>query len=515
MVEDTAVSTPETEQAAPRRNGGKSVLIGLLLSALSIVMLVLAQREFGGVWPLAFIALVPLIVAQYRFMPRRLSGLPLALGWAGYWLAWASLSAQIAPWPIPLFVPVVFFLIGLLVASFDRKLSERTGYKWFLLQLPVTWVAVDMLLSGNLASGGEGHYAQLVAPFYFMLSTVSIFGEASLTFFLVMLNCAIALVIIGALDKKRPPVDSVSVDPKVVRRTAITALAVTAAWFIAAAVLFTQTRSQQGEPAKVAAIQIGPTDGFNEAGWGPGNDQLEPDLAQLTEDAARQGAKYVVWGEIILNYDPREDKTQFVQKVARDNGVYLQTGFTVGTGPTASNIVGLWDPQGKFVGLYYKIHPVILDGEDFVQPKRYPVFDTSIGTVGMLICFDFSFEDPTRYMVAGGANIMSASVGDWTNFAPTRIATVQIRAAENRVPFIKGEDFNGSALIDATGKVLASADPGPDGGKAVLVGDIQPGPRNAIYTTIGPVFGYLCVLGLILRIIAQIVLWRRSRSAAT
>ena len=150
-------------------------------------------------------------------------------------------------------------------------------------------------------------------------------------------------------------------------------------------------------------------------------------------------------------------------------------------------------------GMYH-----FMDNEDFVQPVRYPVFETSLGTIAMIICFDFSFEEPTRQMVNGGAQLMGASVGDWSILAPSRIATVQLRAAENRVSFVKSESINGSAIVDATGTIVSSADMGPDGGEALLVADVPLGPRGAPYTSLGPLFGYLCVLLLVGRIALQV-----------
>ena len=52
------------------------MLLGWALVIASMVMMCVLQREYGNLWPLAFVAVVPAIVAQYRFMPRKLSGLP-------------------------------------------------------------------------------------------------------------------------------------------------------------------------------------------------------------------------------------------------------------------------------------------------------------------------------------------------------------------------------------------------------------------------------------------------------
>ena len=501
---------PESDAAgkAATRSGGRRLLAGIALSLLSAALMVMAQREYGGLWPLAFVAVVPAIVAAYRLMPRGLSGVPLGIAWLGYWLAWGLLNTQIAPvWSL-LLGAAIFGVIGALISSFDRRLAELTGYRFFLLGLPVTWTAFDMLFGQTLIIGGEGQYSSLVAPAPLLLQPLSLVGQSGLTFWLVMVNCAIALGVIALIDRRWAPKDSIPVRVPVpsrsLREVLATGAVVSVAWLVVGAVIFGQVRSTEGPSVRVAAIQPGPGMGYDAAGIGVDTPELRAKLVEMTKQAAAQGAQLAVWGEQVLKFDPRTDPNLFVQETARQTGMYIQTGWSVGELPLASNMTGLWDPQGDLVGIYYKIDPVIIGNEDFVQPVRYPVFETSLGTIAMIICFDFSFEEPTRQMVNGGAQLMGASVGDWSVFAPMRIETVQLRAAENRVPFVKSELINASAIVDATGTIVSSADMGPDGGEALLVADVPLGPRGAPYTSLGPLFGYLCVLLLVGRIALQV-----------
>ena len=53
---------------------GVRIGIGLALSALSGVLLLLAFPPYG-VWPLMWVGFIPLVLAQYRLMPRRWSSL--------------------------------------------------------------------------------------------------------------------------------------------------------------------------------------------------------------------------------------------------------------------------------------------------------------------------------------------------------------------------------------------------------------------------------------------------------
>ena len=64
-------------------------ILGVLLSALSGVMLLLAFPPYG-IWWLAWIAFVPAVFAQYRLLPAKYSSLAPAmylLVWLGPYLA--------------------------------------------------------------------------------------------------------------------------------------------------------------------------------------------------------------------------------------------------------------------------------------------------------------------------------------------------------------------------------------------------------------------------------------------
>jgi len=63
-------------------------LIAVLLSALSGLLLFLAFPPYD-LWPLMWVAFIPMIVAQYRIIPRKISSLTPAItvgGWLGGYL---------------------------------------------------------------------------------------------------------------------------------------------------------------------------------------------------------------------------------------------------------------------------------------------------------------------------------------------------------------------------------------------------------------------------------------------
>src|SRR3990172_12603524 len=56
--------------------------LGLALSGLSAVLLILAFQPYS-IWPLAFFAYLPMLVAAYRVLPRKWSGIAPAISIGG------------------------------------------------------------------------------------------------------------------------------------------------------------------------------------------------------------------------------------------------------------------------------------------------------------------------------------------------------------------------------------------------------------------------------------------------
>lgn len=98
--------------------------LGMILSALSGALLLLSFPPYGF-WPLAWVALVPALFAQYRLLPlkwSRLAGTLYVLFWLGPYLA-RNFGTQFGPF---------FTYLGVLIAvlsffmSTERKFHEVT-----------------------------------------------------------------------------------------------------------------------------------------------------------------------------------------------------------------------------------------------------------------------------------------------------------------------------------------------------------------------------------------------------
>lgn len=131
------------------------------------------------------------------------------------------------------------------------------------------------------------------------------------------------------------------------------------------------------------------------------------------------------------------------------------------------NAAALIEP-GQTRRVYRKCHLPELGLDKFVEAGEGPleVFETRIGKIGVLICFDMRFPEPTRVLALQGADLVVLPT-NWPEGAQVSADYIAVaRAAENRIFFATcdrvGEEngfrFIGkSKIIDPTGKILASA----------------------------------------------------------
>jgi len=494
----------------------KMIMYGVLLSALGGIMLGLGLESYGAFWFLAPFAAAPMVVAQYRFFPRKWSGLAMGVMWYVYYQMGYYIGVrQLVPWWVAVILAVMAGLAGLFLGSFDRIFNERTSFRFYLLTMPAVWVGWDFLFSDNLVHSTEGQIQYMLARAPILIQPISLIGAPALAYVMLMFGCAIGLAFVRLMDSRKPPADSPELSSPAFRKIFITAMTLTLSWVIISIGLFIKARISLGPTARIAAIEVGTGTGFDAAGMGEFNPKVKEVMERLSRQAAADGARMLVWPELGLNFDPRVTNKDWVPGLARETKTYIQASwFFTDPAEDQHNVVGLWAPDGRLLGTYNKIHPVPVAGEWFQQSISYPVFDTEIGRIGMLICFDASFYYPSRNLAIGGAQILASSNGNWKDAAVNRMGTAVFRAVENNVSFIKEELVTGAAMIDPSGTVVARTKipAGNDMPGTYLIADLPLGQGTTVYDFIGDFFGQLCVLGLFLRIYFQIRV-RRSVGA--
>ncbi|MHC4176164.1 MAG: carbon-nitrogen hydrolase family protein, partial [Planctomycetota bacterium] len=163
--------------------------------------------------------------------------------------------------------------------------------------------------------------------------------------------------------------------------------------------------------------------------------QLEPYVAQ----AARQRAGLVVFGECITSVgnslshvevaEPVPGPcTEYLARLAAEHDLHIVTSLHERVGHLIYNTAVLLSPGGKLVGKYRKVCLARDEYRGGTAPGReFPVFDTPIGKIGMMICFDVHMPEVARGLAANGAEIIAMPI------MGGHPALARARAIENQV----------------------------------------------------------------------------------
>jgi len=219
--------------------------------------------------------------------------------------------------------------------------------------------------------------------------------------------------------------------------------------------------------------------------------QLDTELAKLTENrerildfatqAAGQGAQLVVFPECALSgyvFDTLEEAressetvpgpfTSALEQLCREKQVHVVAGMLEAVGECVYNSAVLCGPAG-LIGVYRKTHLPYLgvDRLTTLGPGPYAVFDTPVGRLGMLICYDLRFPEASRCLTLLGADILILPTNWPVGADASPEYTAPARAVENRIFVVavnragveKGISFIGkSQIVEPSGKRLAMA----------------------------------------------------------
>jgi len=225
---------------------------------------------------------------------------------------------------------------------------------------------------------------------------------------------------------------------------------------------FSETAAPAPRKVRLATVHYKPT------GKSPRANCEE--YAPLVAEAARQRADLVVLGETVpyvnTKLKPHETAesipgptTDYFGKLAAEHKLHIVLSLYEREGHLVYNTAVLLGEDGKLIGKYRKVclpHGEVANG---VAPgSDYSVFDTKIGKVGIMICYDGFFPEVARELSNRGAEIIAWPV--WG--CNPRLATA--RAAENHVYLVSStymqpkDDWMISAVFDRSGKPIAKAE---------------------------------------------------------
>ena len=208
-------------------------------------------------------------------------------------------------------------------------------------------------------------------------------------------------------------------------------------------------------------------------------------MEKRAKQAKKAGAKLIAFPELSLTgytvrdraYElaepvPKGDSVQEIERIAKNQDIHMVFGAierSARTGAVLHNSAVLVGPKGyvgKYQKMYLPTHSVFEEKRYFRQGYQADVFETEVGKIGMIICYDIYFPEITRLLCLKGANLIiciSASPSVRRGFFETLTAA---RAIENGVFLayvnLAGiEDglqfWGGSRIIAPSGRIISQA----------------------------------------------------------
>ncbi|UBM35677.1 carbon-nitrogen hydrolase family protein [Bremerella sp. TYQ1] len=193
-------------------------------------------------------------------------------------------------------------------------------------------------------------------------------------------------------------------------------------------------------------------------------DQCEPHIAE----AASQNADLAVLGEVLTtvgNDAPFDEiaepipgpTTKRLGELAEKYKLYLVTSIHEKADYKIYNTAVLVSPNGELVGKYRK---VCLARDEYrkgvAAGDTFPVFDTPIGKIGMMICFDVHMPEVARGLAGNGAEIVAMPImGGDPNLAKARCIENQFYMVT--ASYDINDDWMQSGVWNLAGELLTRA----------------------------------------------------------
>lgn len=128
------------------------------------------------------------------------------------------------------------------------------------------------------------------------------------------------------------------------------------------------------------------------------------------------------------------------------------------------NSVAFIDSRGEVAGRYRKVHLFDTEKQFFRPGCEYPLLETEIGKIGMMICWDTAFPEVARSYALQGAQLLTVSTNwekpytaDWDLVTRARaFDNISYLVAANRIGFDRTLGFfGGSKIIGPLGEPIA------------------------------------------------------------
>jgi apolipoprotein N-acyltransferase len=496
----------------------------LALTTLSGVLYGLAFPPVGW-WPLAWVALVPFLVAVANATPRHAAGLGLWLGiTASYGVGTWMPDAVVTYYQQAVLVGIAMFLACALwqaawqyaaFAAIARGRMVGPGATTPLL-VAAAWITAEtarvLIPFGNpWASLG---YSQTAVPILVQIADLG--GVQSVGFVVAAVNAALAAWWLARGD------DGARADQGALRHARAGLAVVVALVTLTLGYGVFRLAGERDAAAASAALPVVAAQANLDLGTQWKTEFYGANLgayADLTIAAtAAAPAQLVVWPESALTFYLESEKTYafYLAQVAERARTTLLTGgprVMVGADGkrTYRNAAFLVPSAGDFRLAYEKGRLVPFaeyfpfagltllrrqfgEVREFTPGAQQTPFPTPVGSAGMMICNEAMVGSEAVARVGQGAEWLVTLTNDsWVGrrqYAEIALAMVRLRAVEVRRWLVRASTSGPSAMIDPAGRIVDAL---PFDAHGTVRAGIVPRRDLTVYARLGDAFAWACV----------------------
>lgn len=486
----------------------------IILCILSSTLLFISFPK-TSFWPVAFVSLIPMLLAVKEERPLKsfLFGLITGtLAYCGilYWLVPTFLAAgenKITGFAILILLSLylaVYF--GGFCALYSAISARFPAASFFGLFLPAfLWVTLEFARA-HIFTGFPwallGYTQWNNLPIIQISEFTGVYG---VSFLIVLVNLAITNIV----TKKQ----------KLFSLSNLTVFSLISASLIFGFYRLGQPLTSDGTPATISILQ-GNIDQYKK--WDYNFEKsIKTGYEELAVEAAGENPapSVIVWPETAAPGYLRNEKNIF--DWARGIAEKTKTQHLIGSidyenGKTY-NSAFLISEKGDITGAYSKIHlvpfgeymPLKKLAGKFVKVaneigettpgKSYNIINSSAGKLGVNICFEAIFPDEVRKSVKNGAEIIVNITNDaWylDTSAPHQHFTINVfRAVENRRPVVRAANTGISGFIDRSGRITSRTQLFTN---RELTSTVLKNSRLTFYARFGDIFCWICFLAAII-----------------
>jgi Predicted amidohydrolase len=166
------------------------------------------------------------------------------------------------------------------------------------------------------------------------------------------------------------------------------------------------------------------------------------------EMGAKQGGDIICFPELFAtgyNFTLLQERTVTLSRrfysyildniaaAARNNHIHVIAPYGIPSIDGMFNGASLFSPDGDLIGQYCKAHAFGQEREYFQNGSEFPVFNTNIGRIGIMICYDAGFPEVARSLCNRGAEIIFVPSAWRMQDEKSWLLNIPSRALENQL----------------------------------------------------------------------------------